>query len=100
MNMASIVVKNASLDASCLNSEKRKLKYLKMRMENGDATHFSTVTSWAIGSSDLRPTCHTKHQLAALCGPYHQQAVQADVVAHLSIHRLRVEVKIGGDGDS
>ena len=71
-----------------------------MPRKSGDATHLSILTSSAIGSSDLLPTCHTEHQLAALCGPSHQQAVQADVVAHLSIHRLPVEVKIGGDGDS
>ena len=80
--------------------KRRKLIYLKMRRRNSDTTHFSTVTSWAIGSSDLRPTYHTEHQLAALCGPSHQQAVQADVVALLSILGLPVEVKIGGDGDS
>ena len=71
-----------------------------MRRRNGDATHFSTLTSWAIGSSDLRPTCHTEHQLAASYGSSRQQAVLVDVIALLSILRLSVEVKIGGDGDS
>ena len=100
MNMASIVVKNAALDASCLHADEKKANISQDGHKDSNTTHFSTVTSWAIGSSDLRPTCHIEHQPAALCGPSHQQAVQADVVALLSILHLPVELKIGGDGDS
>ena len=92
-------VMNAALYASCLNVEECKAE--RSRDAQSDSVmHLSRLTGLAICSSSLRPTCHTKHQLFASCGPSRQQAVQAGVLVYLSTHHPAAEAKTGADDDS